>query len=201
VKLIRRGLIPAAGIAVLAILLSACGGPMAASSAVIVGEQAVANTTLDNYVSDLHRALNEPVDEADFAVTQAALNRLILENLVDQSGARLGIVVTDAQIQGAIATADATLGGHDKLLAALLESQIPPTAINNAFRLSLTLEKMGPALVPGTDTQAQQQAVYDYVFNLAAEIGVTPNPRYGTWNAAELTLGALPTDLSTPVSK
>jgi hypothetical protein len=201
VKLIRRGLIPAAGIAVVAIFLSACGGPVAASSAVIVGEQAVANTTLDNYVSDLHRALNQPVDQADFEAMQAALNRLILENLIDQSGAKLGIVITDADIQAAIAAAEASLGGRDQLLAALLESQIPPSAINNAFRLSLTLAKMGPVLVPGTDTKAQQQAVYDYVLNLAAEIGVTPNPRYGTWDAAQLKLGALPSDLSTPVSK
>jgi len=201
VKLIRRGLIPAAGIAIVAILLSACGGPVAASSAAIVGQQAVANTTLDNYVSDLHRALKQPVDQTDFEATQAALNRLILETLVDQSGAKLGIVITDADIQAAIATAEASLGGRDQLLAALLESQIPPSAINNAFRLSLTLAKMGPVLVPGTDTNAQQQAVYDYVLKLATDVGVTPNPRYGTWDVAELKLGALPSDLSTPVSK
>ena len=200
-KLIRRGLIPAAGIALVAILLSACGGPVAASSAAIVGEQAVANTSLDSYVSDLHRALNQPVDQADFTATQAALNRLILEALIDQSGAKLGITITDAQIQSAIATAEASLGGHDQLLAALLQSQIPPSAIDSAFRLSLTLEKMGSILVPGTDANAQQQAIYDYVLKLAAEIGVTPNPRYGTWDATQLKLGDLPTDLSTHVSK
>jgi len=201
VKLIRRGLIPAVGVAVVAMVLSACGGPVAASSAVIVGEQAVANTTLDNFVSDLHRALNQPINQVDLAVTQEALNRLVLENLVDQAGAKLGIVVTDAEIQARIAGAEAALGGRAQLEAALLESQIPPSAMNGAFRLALMLEKMGPVLVPGTDTQAQELAVYDYVITLASDIGVTPNPRYGTWDAKQLKLGALPSDLSTPISK
>jgi hypothetical protein len=201
VKLIRRGLVPAAGIALVAILLSACGGPVAASSAAIVGEQAIANTTLDNFVSDLRRALNQPVNQVDLAVTQEALNRLVLENLADQSGAKLGIIVTDAEIQARIASAEEALGGRARLEAALLESQIPPSAMNGAFRLALMLEKMGPVLVPGTDTQAQEVAVYEYVIALASDIGVTPNPRYGTWDAKQLKLGALPSDLSTPVSK
>ena len=66
--------------------------------------------------------------------------------------------------------------------------------------MSVMLQKMGPVLAPDADQQAQQQAVYLYVLEKAAELKVEVNPRYGTWNAKELKVGDLPMDLSVPTA-
>lgn len=196
---LTRLAVAAAAAAVTGLLLSACGGPNAAASAVVIGSESVSNTTLSTFVADVHRQREQPVDQVDAKTTTAALNRLIIENLVAQSAAKLGVTVTDAEVQSVILKAEADYGGRDGLVADLLNSDIPESNLEDAFRMSIRLQKMGGVLLPDGEMQAQQQAVYEYVFNLAAELKPEVNPRFGTWNQEGLKVGDLPTDLSIPV--
>ena len=55
------------------------------------------------------------------------------------------------------------------------------------------------AHIPGTVLHAQQQAVVQYVTGFGLQEGITVSPRFGTWDPGALTVGPLPSDLSTTV--
>ena len=80
---------------------------------------------------------------------------------------------------------------------AFLDSDVPSASIAPQIELSLQVHKLGPALAPDADPQGQQQAVVQYVTGLGVQEGVEVSPRFGTWDAAALTIGPLPSDLST----
>ena len=86
-----------------------------------------------------------------------------------------------------------------ELIAAYLDSNVPAQAIDQQVQLSLQVQKLGSALAPDADPNGQQQAVVQYVTGFGVLEGVTVSPRFGTWDAATLTVGPLPSDLSTTV--
>jgi hypothetical protein len=60
---------------------------------------------------------------------------------------------------------------------------------------------MGVVLDPEGDPQTQNSAVFEYVVALSEELDVTVSPRFGTWDPAQLSLGPVPDDLSTPAAQ
>lgn len=195
-----RRVLPALALTATA-LLAGCGGPVAAQSAGIIGDSAVTANQLDAYVTDIYRALNRPVDEQDADVVRASLERLMIENLVGQAAGRLNVTVSQSEIDLRTQEYIAELGGRQQMEQAFLGSNIPPSGIDAAIRLSLLVPKIGVQLVPQGSAEDQQQALVAYMRTLAEEIGVEVNPRYGTWTPEDFTIGPLPDDLSTPAER
>ena len=68
------------------------------------------------------------------------------------------------------------------------------------MRLSVEVQKLGVVLAPeAADATGQQQAVVQYITGFGLQEGVTVSPRFGTWDPGTLTVGPLPSDLSTTV--
>jgi len=193
----RRRIVPGLLLAV-GLFTAACGGPIAAQSAVILGDEQVSASQLDAYVTDLYRATDRPVDEQDAQVVRDTLERLILQNLVDQAAARLNVTLTQTEIDARTQEYIAELGGREAMQQAFAASGIAPIGTEAAIRLSLLIPKIGAALAPDGTQEQQQQALVAYMDTLQNEIGVDVNPRYGTWVSAEFRLGPPPDDLSVP---
>ena len=58
--------------------------------------------------------------------------------------------------------------------------------------------KIQQVLAPGATAEQQQSIFQQALVTAANELGVTVNPRYGSWNPDSIQLGAPPSDLSIP---
>lgn len=185
------------GLAATVLVLAGCGGSVGGDAA-IVGPVAIREPVLASQVAEVHRGNAAPVDQDDPTLVQSTLRRLILQELVAQVASANNVWVTRTQLDQELAALDAQMGGRAELDKALLQSNIPPSQLEDYLTFQLRLDGLGPVLAPDGDDAAQQQAVITAVADQAATVGVTINPRFGTWDQSQLNLGPSPDDLSIP---
>ena len=185
------------GLAATVLVLAGCGGSVGGDAA-IVGPVAIREPVLASQVAEVHRGNAAPVDQDDPTLVQSTLRRLILQELVAQVASANNVWVTRTQLDQELAALDAQMGGRAELDKALLQSNIPPSQLEDYLTFQLRLDGLGPVLAPDGDDAAQQQAVIAAVADQAATVGVTINPRFGTWDQSQLNLGPSPDDLSIP---
>ncbi len=178
----------AAGIA-----LSACG-PTLSGSAAVVGEQRLTDSELAETTSQLTEGLGIP-DSAQ--VSQAVLSRWIVTELVDELAARKGIGVTKGEIDSAIADEVQNAGGQQALEEGALQAGVVPEMIPDVIRTTLLIEAMTKGTITGDDPTGQT-GLLTQVQQLSDELDPKVSPRFGTWDAEQLAVGALPEDLSVP---
>jgi hypothetical protein len=193
--IVRRGVVAVAA----SVILAGCAGLGEAGSAATVGEVQISTETLASESAAIQSQRGVPAGSADSALTLAVLQRLIITELVTQASAAQGVTVTEGEIDAANAELEAELGGPEALEAAFLESNVPASGIPRQIELSLQVQKLGAALVPDADPASQQQGVLQYVTGFGLQEGIEVSPRFGTWDGGRLTIGPLPSDLSTPV--
>lgn len=192
---VRRGIVALTA----CLALAGCAGLGEAGSAATVGDVQVSTETLADQTGAVQEQRGEPVGSPDLALTLGVLQRLVITELVGQAATAQGITVSASEIDGAIAEFEAQLGGAEALQAAYLDSNVPADAIEGQVVLSLQVQKLGAALAPDADPNGQQQAVVQYVTGFGVQEGITVSPRFGTWDGGTLTVGPLPSDLSTTV--
>lgn len=191
--MMRRGIALAAA----SLVLAGCAGLGEAGSAATVGGTQISTDTLAAETAAVQEQRGVPAGTADSDLTLGVLQRLIITELVGLAATAQGVAVTEGEIDTATAQLQAQVGGPEALQTAFLDSDVPAASIPQQIELSLQVQKLGPALAPDADPNGQQQAVVQYVTGLGIQEGVEVSPRFGTWDAAALTIGPLPTDLST----
>lgn len=198
---VRRRLVASSGAALAVVLLaSGCGSSVQAGAAAVLGESQVTTTQVADQVAEVHRLTGVPVDQPDADLTRSTVERLVTVDLVEQAAAQAGATVSQGALDSALAAYAEQLGGQAEVEKAFLEQGIPPSAIEDTARLSLLAAALGEALVPDGDAEAQSQAAYEAVVALSDELDVTVSARFGTWDAEQLAVGPVPTDLAAPPS-
>jgi len=182
----------------MAVAATGCSSTPSAGSAATLGSRDIGNDTLTTQVDEVLDARGTGAGAPDAALVADILQRLVITELVDEGAARKGVVVTQGQIDQAIAEAEAQLGGEDQLRQVFLDSNVPPSAIPTQFRLSLQVDGLGALLAPEAEDQARQEAVFRYAVDLGKQLDARVSPRYGTWVPDELQVGPVPTDLASP---
>lgn len=191
---------PMAVMAIVAgVLLSGCAGLGQAGAAADVGATQISSETLAADVAAVQEQRGVPAGTANAALTLSVLQRLIITELVDQAASAQGVSVTQGEIDTAQQQLEAQLGGPEALVAAYLDADVPLSGITRQVELSLQVQLLGATLAPQADPNGQQQAVVQYVTGFGIQEGVEVSPRFGTWDAGALTIGPLPSDLSTTV--
>lgn len=198
----RRGAVALMTSLVLAasVSLAGCAGLGEAGSAATVGDVQISTDALASQTEEIQEQRGVPAGTADSALTLGVLQRLVITELVGQAASAQGVTVTQGEIDAATAEFEAQLGGVEALQAAYLDSNVPASAIEGQVELSLQVQKLGSTLAPDADANTQQQAVVQYVTGFGVQEGITVSPRFGTWDAGTLTVGPLPSDLSTTVT-
>jgi hypothetical protein len=186
-----------AGLAATVVVLAGCGGSVGGDAA-IVGPVAIREPALASQVAEIHRGNAAPVDQDDPTLVQTTLRRLILQELVAQIASANNVWVTRTQLDQQLAALDAQMGGRAEVEKALLQSNVPPSQLEEYLTFQQRLDGLGPVLAPDGDDAARQQAVVSAVAAQAEAVGVTINPRFGTWDQTSLNLGPTPDDLSVP---
>lgn len=183
-------------LAAAALVLSACASTPSGGAAATIGDGSVSNTTLVDQVDAVQQAKLGVSGAPDAALVADVLQRLVITDIVDVGAQREGIVVTQGQVDQARSQAETQLGGPGSLVKAFLDSNVPESAIDDQLRLSIQVDELGKKLAPQGQPQDQQQAVFTYVVQLGKELGTQVSPRYGTWEADQLQVGPVPSDLS-----
>jgi hypothetical protein len=190
---IRRMIVATAAV----LALAGCANLGEAGSAATVGDVPISTDRLAGDVSAVNEQRGVPAATADSALTLSVLQRLVITELVDQAASAQGVEITPSEIDSATAGFEAQLGGVDALAAAFLDSDVPAERIPDQVKLSLQVQELGAALAPDADPAGQQQALLQYVTGFGIQQGIQVSPRFGTWDAGTLTIGPVPSDLST----
>lgn len=176
------------------VMLSGCAQTLAGSAAV-VGDARLTDSELSQTVTTLTERLGiQPSDQ----VSQAVLSRWMVGQLVEQLAEDKGFTLSKGEIDSAIAEQAESAGGQEAFEQSALQAGVLPEGIPDAVRVSLLIDKMTEFTVTGDDPTGQAGLIVQ-VQQLADELDPQVSPRFGTWDPQQLTVGALPDDLSTPV--
>lgn len=187
----------AAVVAVVAIAIAGCGSPTPGAAAVL-GDTRISETALTKQVQAVLTARGEGLDTADAALTSQTLDRMVKSELVEMLAAQAGVEITQGQIDAQLLDYDAQAGSRAEVERIFLEQGIAPSQITGIIILNLQANALGLQLAPDADPEAQGQAVVKAITVLSELLGTEVSPRYGTWDAGTLQVGAAPDDLSSP---
>ena len=180
-----------------AVVTSGCGSA-APGAAAVVGDERISERELGERVEQVLRAQGRPVDSASEALVVTTLDRMITTSLVEQFASLEGVEVTQGELDAVVANYAEGSGGREAFEELLLQEDLAPEGIEDLFRVNILAQKLGAELDPAGSPESQTLAVLTAVSAFSADIGTRVSPRYGTWDPSELTIGALPDDLSIP---
>lgn len=173
--------------------------PAQAGAAALVGSYRISEQQVQTDASDVLDAIDqvqgEPIEGG--ALLRATVQRLVVARLVTVAAVREGITVTPGEVDQIIEDS----GGRDAVTQTLAQSQgVPASDIDALARTSLQVQKLGVALAPAAPPSQQSAAAVEYLTRLSEELGVDISSRYGSWDAAQLSVVPAPNDLAEPAS-
>ena len=89
-------------------------------------------------------------------------------------------------------------GGAEAVKNAFVSNGIPASQIPSVILINLQAAAIAKALAPNGTQEEQNAALTTALAALSKELEVTVSPRFGTWDAAAITVGPTPFDLSAP---
>ncbi|WP_204049673.1 hypothetical protein [Microbispora siamensis] len=168
----------AAGIAV-----TACGGPVQAGSAAIVGKERITSSKLNDEVRALRADLAANKIPEEQLQLPASLPQMVLLNMsfsrqFQEFGQRKGVTATDRDVDD-IAAAQ---GGWDQFKKVLLASAIPLDQGRDFLRAYVIRIKLMQQAGAGQDQASQQAAVQKVMEEADSTVPVKYSPRYGKYD-------------------
>jgi hypothetical protein len=192
-----RLVLAAASVAAAALLLTGCSNQQPGAAATL-GDTRISEQTLSAEVQAVLVAKGQPATSVDETLPPQMLGRLITIELIDELARREGIVVTQGQIDEQVANYVGQAGDQAAVEKLFIEQGVAPSQIESIVRLNLQAQALGIALDPKGSAEEQGQAVVEAVVALSTELDTTVSPRFGTWDAATISVGPTPDDLSAP---
>lgn len=178
----------AAGVA-----LAGCG-PTLAGSAAVVGDERLTDAQLADATSQLAEGLGIPQSAQ---VSQAVLSRWVVSQLVDELAQERGISVTKGAVDAFIAEETERAGGVEALEQSALQAGVVPAMIPEVVRTTLLIQELSKTSVTPDDPSGQSGLLAQVQF-ISDQLDPQVSPRFGKWDAQQLSVGALPDDLSAP---
>ncbi|MFG2293687.1 SurA N-terminal domain-containing protein [Streptomyces sp. NPDC048603] len=185
----RTALSVSAALLLAAPLLSACSGEARPGTAAVVGGERITTSTLQAQVKDVRAAQQRTDDPAQQIAATTRLERVKLSRMVqlrvlERAADDAGITVTTKEIEGVAKNQLAQAGGDPAQLERLLLAQRTPLAPGQAaeeIRFQLLYGKL-------LDRYGEEQAMARLAA-AAGQLHIEINPRYGAWDAKQITLG------------
>lgn len=192
----RRLALGVAALATTVLALAGCGTAQAGAAAT-VGDTRITDTALTTEVQAVLAAKGQPLDTEDASLVSQILGRMITMELVDRLAVREGVEITQGQIDEVIANYTGQVGSIEQVEEIFLQENVAPSQIESLITLQAQAQELGIALNPSGSAEEQGTAVFEAASLLSVELDTAVSPRYGTWDAATLSLGSVPNDLST----
>jgi hypothetical protein len=195
----RTALSVSAALLVAAPLLAACSGEARPGTAAVVGGERITISALQAQMKDVRAAQARSPQAAQLIADTAGLekyklNAMIQSRVLDRTAENAGIRVTTADLDEARKQRISQSGGRAEFEAlALQKGGLAPDQIDRAIRDQVILAKLTEKYGEGKITEPAAAA--------AKELGVEVNPRYGSWDPAQLAVTAGTTPWIRQVSK
>jgi hypothetical protein len=186
-----------ASLAASSLLVSACGSTNAGTAAT-VGSDDISESQLTDWVEGVLTATGKSPSAINAQVTGNSLNLLIYLDLLDALAGAVGVTASQGEIDAAEQSLIQGGATEAEIEASAAQSGIAPDAIPSFIRANVLTPKIQEVLAPGATPEDQQAIFQQALVTTANEIGVTVNPRYGSWSPDSIQLGAPPSDLSIP---
>jgi hypothetical protein len=213
----RKSLKAAVSVLAAGTALAACG-PLKPGAAAVIGHDRITVATLDSAVSRWKKELPAHPDAQQIVASsgqqgqrvpfdpssprRSALYQLIEMRAWQQMAHEKGITVTQGQVDAFIASK----GGRGGLDSYVLAEGLP-TSYDDAFARSLLVQQLmlqrygvNPDQPATQQTQAQVQKLLADYAGAKKRLGITVNPRFGTFDDKTMQLGPVCPRLSTPDS-
>lgn len=173
----------AVALAATGIAVTACGGPVQAGSAAIVGSERITSSDLNDEVRELRAdlAANKiPEDQLQlaFSLPQTVLLNMTTSRQFQELGRRKGVTVTDREVDD-VAIAQ---GGWDQFNKVLLANGIPLDEGRDFIRAVIVRNKLAQQSGAGQDQAAQQAALQKVIQEADSAVPVKYSPRYGKFD-------------------
>lgn len=161
------------------VALSACT-PATAGNAAVVGESTLSLSQLTDARQEIDDvAADKGLDAPEPSQTNLQLVGLwVEEELTDRLAAQEGVTVSEGDVDQFLSQFS-----DDQLAQISVTSGIPPSAIERAARTQLLQVKLAPKLQPSGSSQEQNAALRSAMSELAAQEGVSVNPRFGAFDS------------------
>lgn len=201
VKPNRHRLVAIVGVGVIAAIigLSGCGTPTAGAAAV-VGDQRISEDALNSEVQSVLSLQGLPATDSSNELITSTLNQMITSILIDELASREKVEVTQGEIDDLRLQYIAQAGGDEEFEAQIGQQGISIADVDSIIRVNIQVSKLGDALSPNGEPDAQSGAVFIAISELSSEIGTEVSPRFGTWDPENLTVGPSANSLSEPQS-
>jgi hypothetical protein len=118
---------------------------------------------------------------------------------VQQLADREGVVIGQGEIDVIRLQYVAQAGGQAELDTLLLQQGVLAEDVDDIIKLNLQVSKIGEKLVPGVEAEVQGGAVFVAASELSVELGTEVAPRFGTWDAENLSIGPVANNVSSPL--
>ena len=166
------------------------------NSAATIGDRKIALDDLQTQV-DLILLEREGVDtsqmqlEGGEALTRSQLSYMISNIIIEELAKDQKIEITPSELESYKAQIFANIGGEANLPSVLVNASIPSTALEEVLRRDLVLRKISEKeSAAGADQASVNALIQSLVTEKANALKVVVNPRYGTWDAENLTVVA-----------
>jgi hypothetical protein len=166
------------------------------NSAATIGDRKIALEDLQTQV-DLILLEREGVDtsqmqlESGEALTRSQLSYMISNIIIEELAKDQKIEITPSELESYKAQIFANIGGEANLPSVLVNASIPSTALEEVLRRDLVLRKISEKeSSAGADQASVNALIQSLVTEKANALKVVVNPRYGTWDAENLTVVA-----------
>ena len=181
--------------AVLALALTGCSNMDSAAS---VGDEEIALTDLQSQIDSIISE-RQKVDTSQMQLiegeelTRNQLSFLISNIVINAIATEENIEISKSDIESYRLEVIQNIGGEAALPTTLVSAQIAPEALNEVLKRDLILQRISEAATQaGADQNTVSELIRKLVTDKATELGITINPRYGTWDAENFAI--VPTD-------
>ena len=185
----------AASLAASSLLVSGCGATNAGTAAT-VGTETISDQELTDWAQGVMVAKGMAPTSIEADITSNSLNLLIYLDLLDALAGATGVTASQGEIDAAgksLLQAGAT---PEQIEASAAQSGIAPAAVPAFIRANVLTPKIQKVLAPNATPEEQTTVFQQALVTVANELGVTVNPRYGSWSSDSIKLGLPPSDLS-----
>lgn len=195
----RMALWAGTGSLLLTLGLAGCAG--SPGDAAVVADRHLAEDQVSDTVTELTDFITASggTAPAEGALTRQTINRYVITELVELAADAQGVSVSPGEAARLRQEAEMQSGGAEVFeQQAANNAAVPPSEIDDYVRSVATQQALAEKLAADDPMQDPGALLMDYVLEFAGSTDVKVNPRFGTWNPADLSIGPTPDDLSLP---
>ncbi len=172
----------------------------AGAAAVVDGQRYTNDQLASDFVALDHELGNASKPGTMDQINLNFINIFVSHEVALRAASELGLEVDAAAVQKVRYGIEGQLGGWQKTKAYAASKGIAPSLLDDLFVDSAIMAAIGKKLAPTADATTQSNMASAYLGSVVKKMSIEVAPRYGAWDAKNLTVAANASDLSTSVT-